>query len=391
MDLKLSCCLGLLLALLQLFADTAGDSIQVDENNVHNIAHSNELVLLLFYTQQCQFSANLLPIFDDAADEFRSLFGDSGKVMLGKVDCHKKMEMARHYKIYKYPTIKVVRHGYVGRQEYRGQRSLKAIKQFVFKELLDPIEKFDSLNELKGLANSKLIVTGYFEHKHHTEYEIYRKAASNLKDYCQFYVKFSKSHVPNSITFRGDLVNTSHMEFLGNLSNYTNVLRWCQQNCYPAVRELTFENAEAITEEGKPLVILFHKKEDIAAPKAFAKVVNEELQAELDNLIFVTGDSETFTHPIRHVHLTEADLPFIAIDCFASIFLFPNYKHLHIPGKFKQFLAAFYRGELHKVSPLDSEEFTDQSEHQLNIVEFQSKFKELMPSKLRYTFARNEL
>jgi hypothetical protein len=40
------------------------------------------------------------------------------------------------------------------------------------------------------------------------------------------------------------------------------LLGWATSLCRPLVQHLTFENSEAITEEGKPLVVLFVKADD---------------------------------------------------------------------------------------------------------------------------------
>jgi len=43
------------------------------------------------------------------------------------------------------------------------------------------------------------------------------------------------------------------------------------------VREITFENAEELTEEGLPFVILFHKPDDLESVKLFEKEVQRQL------------------------------------------------------------------------------------------------------------------
>ena len=45
------------------------------------------------------------------------------------------------------------------------------------------------------------------------------------------------------------------------------LLEWTRSLCVPLVREITFENAEELTEEGKPLIILFHQPDDTDSVK----------------------------------------------------------------------------------------------------------------------------
>ncbi|XP_064545310.1 endoplasmic reticulum resident protein 44 [Drosophila montana] len=390
-------CLALHLALSQLLVPAAGEAVQVDSINVRDIIQSNELVLLLFYSNACRFSVQMLPLFDAAADQLRSLIVDSGQVTLGKVDCLKEVQMEINFDIGKYPTVKIVRHTHVSRKEYRGKRSTEALMQFVLKELQNPIEEFGSLHELNAVVSQNYMVIGYFARKQHAEYEIYQKAAYNMKEHCQFHVNFAETHLHNMLTFRRELSHTdSHSVYSGNMSDFTAVLSWFKEMCVPTVRVLTFENAEELSEEGKPFVILFHHKDDRISPTEFEKVIQADLMDELDNVIFLTADAKLFAHPVYHLNKTDADLPFIAIDSFVHMFVFPNYKDLHKPAKLKQFVRRLHTGELHWAHHFDeaNEESTISSADEPEIVITmapESKFKELLPSKSRYTFAKDEL
>ena len=46
------------------------------------------------------------------------------------------------------------------------------------------------------------------------------------------------------------------------------------------VREITFSNAEELTEERLPFMILFHKPDDAETPQRYAKVVEQQLFSE---------------------------------------------------------------------------------------------------------------
>ena len=52
------------------------------------IAAQNEFVFINFYADWCRFSNMLSPIWDEAADKISKEF-ESGKVVVGKVDCDK--------------------------------------------------------------------------------------------------------------------------------------------------------------------------------------------------------------------------------------------------------------------------------------------------------------
>jgi len=45
--------------------------------------------------------------------------------------------------------------------------------------------------------------------------------------------------------------------FTGPSADYDYLKKWLSDKCVPLVREITFENAEEMTEEGIPFLILF--------------------------------------------------------------------------------------------------------------------------------------
>ena len=52
---------------------------------------------------------------------------------------------------------------------------------------------------------------------------------------------------------------------------------WASDKCTPLVREITFENAEELTEEGLPFLILFHSPDDNESIKKYTDVVQTQL------------------------------------------------------------------------------------------------------------------
>ncbi|CAG2062946.1 unnamed protein product [Timema podura] len=91
-------------------------------------------------------------------------------------------------------------------------------------------------------------------------------------------------HPPNQpiVVFRPDRARSNEQDetFLGNLSVYDELNVWASEKCVPLVREITFENAEELTEEGLPFLILFHKPEDNEIVKRYNDVVMSELLSE---------------------------------------------------------------------------------------------------------------
>lgn len=204
-----------------------------------------------------------------------------------------------------------MRNGQLFKKEYRGQRSPEAFANFIREQLVDPIKEFASLVEVSQLDDKKRTAIGYFEDKDSVEYTNFRKIASVLKDDCVFRAGFGDTtrqmHPPGD-TFaplytisRQLLTNISYFgkgqsiiafrpskarsieddeTFTGDLKSYDELSIWITDKCVPLVREITFENAEELTEEGLPFLILFYESDDNTSIKKFSEVITRELLDE---------------------------------------------------------------------------------------------------------------
>ena len=74
--------------------------------------------------------------------------------------------------------------------------------------------------------------------------------------------------------------NDDDETFTGKLNSYDEFSVWSAQKCTPLVREITFENAEELTEEGLPFLILFHAPEDNESIKRYNEIVQRELMED---------------------------------------------------------------------------------------------------------------
>ncbi|KAB0794661.1 hypothetical protein PPYR_11500 [Photinus pyralis] len=381
-----------------IYNPTDSGAVQITQQTLASTLASNELVFINFYAEWCRFSNILMPTFDETADQIKSLFPQAGKVVLAKVDCDKETDVASQFHITKYPTLKIVRNGQVAKREYRGQRSTDAFVTYMKTQLEDPIIEFKSLTDLVNLDKNKRIIIGYFDVKERVEYDTFRKVATNLKEDCQFHVGFGEvsqqMHPPQQpiIVYRPDVERTNDLDetYMGQMTNFSELYAWCSERCLPLVREITFENAEELTEEGLPFLILFHHPNDKDSIKRFNEIVQTQLLNEKSSINYLTADGIKFAHPLHHLGKGESDLPLIAIDSFKHMYLFPNYQDIETPGKLKQFIADLYSGKLHREyhngpDPESTEKVTKPA------VPLESSFKKLAPSKNRYTLLKEEL
>ena len=60
-------------------------------------------------------------------------------------------DIAQRYRISKYPTLKLFRNGMMMKREYRGQRSVKALADYIRQQKSDPIQELHDLAEITTL------------------------------------------------------------------------------------------------------------------------------------------------------------------------------------------------------------------------------------------------
>lgn len=82
--------------------------------------------------------------------------------------------------------------------------------------------------------------------------------------------------------FRPDVAvsDANDETFQGSMNNFDELNIWVQQKCVPLVREITFENAEELTEEGLPFLILFHATDDSQSIKDYKTIIETQLLSE---------------------------------------------------------------------------------------------------------------
>lgn len=114
----------------------------------------------------------------------------------------------------------------------------------------------------------------------------------------------------------------------GRITDYEKLYAWADERCTPLVREITFENAEELTEEGLPFLILFRKPDDDDSLRLFERQVQNQLVHMKHTINAVYADGNKFTHPLHHLGKTINDLPVLAIDSFRHMYLFPDFKKL---------------------------------------------------------------
>uniref|UniRef100_T1J2G5 Thioredoxin domain-containing protein n=1 Tax=Strigamia maritima TaxID=126957 RepID=T1J2G5_STRMM len=373
-------------------------AVQLNSNNFDDLVASHEVVFLNFYADWCRFSQILAPIFDETADKINAEFPEKGKALIGKVDCDNEQALGKRFHISKYPTLKLIRQGFLAKREFRGQRAADAFVTYIREQLQDPVKQIKTKEELDNIDQQKRNVIAYFQDVTVPTYDVYRRVAMNLRDDCDFYIAFGDGFNDDrlggeKIVFRSPFIKISSEEkrYTESASDFRALNLWITNLCIPLVREITFENAEEFTEEGLPFLILFHHPDDREIVEKYNNVIYTQLASEKAAVNYLTADGLKFAHPLHHLGKALEDLPVIAIDSFRHMYLFSDVKQMTVPGKLKEFIDDLYSGKLHREYHYGPDPTPDEVGEKESTTPPESTFKKLAPSRNRYTLLRDEL
>ncbi|XP_068688993.1 endoplasmic reticulum resident protein 44-like [Montipora capricornis] len=341
----------LLVAFFQFHFSLSGHVVQLNGQNFDQTLAENKVVFVNFYADWCRFSQMLAPVFEQASDIVKEEY-PSGVVM-GRVDCEAEQEIAQRFHITKYPTLKMWRNAQVTRREYRGQRSVDAFSNYIREQMRIKVQEFHTLSDLH-VDTSKRSVIAYLESKESDSYKNFEKVAEEFRDDCQFHVGFGDASAKerqtgDNIVFRPQNKGSeAELIYMGDLNNFDLMKTWISDKCIPLVREITFENAEELTEEGLPFLLLFYHPDDRASIDLYKSEVGKQLMQEKGSINFLIADGLKFSHPLHHLGKGPEDLPLIAIDSFKHMYLFPKFEDIKTPGKLQKFVADLHSGKLHR-------------------------------------------
>ncbi|XP_054706311.1 endoplasmic reticulum resident protein 44-like [Uloborus diversus] len=375
-----------------------GKAVALTENNFDKYVASHDLVFLNFYADWCRFSQILGPIFDEAAETIAKEFEGSGSVLFGKIDSVAETNLASRFKISKYPTLKLIRNGKLMKREYRGARSLEALTDYIRELMRDPVKELAIPEDVTNVDANKRKIIIYMKEKQSPIYDVFLKVAKDLRDDCQFYIikgelamkEFSENQNAKIVfSPMKSKIGVQDEVYIGALLSYDELSAWATNRCIPLVREITFENAEELTEEGIPFLILFHHPDDTESPKIYSKEVEKQLLDDRTLVNFLIADGVKFAHPLHHLGKSHKDLPLIAIDSFRHMYLFSSFNDIHVPGKLKEFVLDLFSGKLHREFHYGPDPVTSDNVISTNPPE--SSFRKLAPSRNRYTLLRDEL
>eukprot|EP00071_Canis_lupus_P047174 XP_022280731.1 endoplasmic reticulum resident protein 44 [Canis lupus familiaris] len=240
---------SLLLLVTWVFTPVTTEITSLDTENIDDILNNADVALVNFYADWCRFSQMLHPIFEEASNVIKEEYPNENQVVFARVDCDQHSDIAQRYRISKYPTLKLFRNGMMMKREYRGQRSVKALADYIRQQKSDPVQELHDLAEITTLDRSKRNIIGYFEQKDSENYRVFERVANILHDDCAFLSAFGAVSKPerysgDNIIYKPPGHSAPDMVYLGSMTNFDGTYNWIQDKCVPLVREITFENGE---------------------------------------------------------------------------------------------------------------------------------------------------
>ncbi|CAH8650774.1 unnamed protein product [Schistosoma rodhaini] len=360
-----------------------------NDTNFDLLISQYDVALLKFSAEWCYYSQILAPIYEHASEKVTELT-KSRKVAFISIDCESNQNLCAKQYIRKYPTIKITKYGKILKSEYRDERSVEAFVKFIEANLKFPVEIINGHR-----ANPEKFLDSWLNTSH---MDLFKKVAAIEQNSCKFYINYNLTMNDERLATYDTM--TSKVKSLTILKNadLTAIHNWVKNQCNSLVREITFSNAEEITEERLPLMLLFYNPENKTIVNRFMEFVNAHLSHHQSTINFVTANGITFSHPLAHLGKSKEDLPFICLDSFAHMYVYPGSLEMALsdPKLLDQFVEDLKSGKLHMeyhygpgggtttTSPITEDDESVKTTPHVSV------FQHLSPSRMRYTIIHDE-
>ncbi|VFQ58615.1 unnamed protein product [Cuscuta campestris] len=126
----------------------AEGSVTLTGRNFDRVSHQYPILAVNFYAPWCYWSNRLKPSWEKAANILKERYDPEmdGRILLGKVDCTKEIDLCRRNHIQGYPSIRIFRkgsdvrddHGHHDHESYYGDRDTNSLVT-TMEELVAPI------------------------------------------------------------------------------------------------------------------------------------------------------------------------------------------------------------------------------------------------------------
>ncbi|CAI2733061.1 unnamed protein product [Schistosoma spindalis] len=376
-----------------------------NDTNFDSLISEYDIALLKFSAEWCYYSQMLAPIYEQASDKITELT-KSHKAAFISIDCESSQNICTKHYIRKYPTIKITKYGKMLKSEYRNERSVEALVKFVEDSLKFPVEIINGHRDkpttiLDSWVNKSVetkCILALVDQLDTPHMDLFKKVAAIEQSSCKFYIYYNLTTNDERLATYDNMVSKIKSLTILKNADLTAIHNWIKNQCNSLVREITFSNAEEITEERLPLMLLFYNPDNKTIVNRFMEFVNSHLSHHQSTINFVTANGITFSHPLAHLGKSKEDLPFICLDSFAHMYVYPGSIEMALsdPKHLDQFVEDLKSGKLHMEYHYGpSSETTTTSpktvdDESVKTTPHVSVFQHLSPSRMRYTIIHDE-
>eukprot|EP00116_Pleurobrachia_bachei_P006402 sb/3466664/ len=322
----------------------------------------------MYGARKCRHSNRL----EHVINELSRFYEDKAATFIS-VDCTSS-ELKEHCKaqqIRKFPTLRFVYLGVFLKTEYRGERRVEPMKEFI-DELIDhDIPILDNVSKLEQIRvdQNHRCVMGFFKSTETPEYLAYKKVSGAFHKQCYFYAFINEVQEVPVVAVRdfalGDDIFPGTIETMA-------IYPWIRDNCRPLVAEMTFENAEEMVEQNLPLLILYRNGSDPETVNTFTRAVHHEIRDLLNiQVVSVHVDGNVFKNALKIAKKSTASMPVVQLDTFKIYRTINNFNILNTAGSLRKFVQ----------DTLEESRAMEEASNKKSI------FERLKPSKSRYTFS----
>lgn len=257
--------------------------VETDENvlvlttkNFDEVVNKNKIVMVEFYAPWCGHCKSLAPKYAELAKVMR----EEHTIPVGKVDATVETELGSRFGIQGYPSLKLFVNG--SPIEYKGQRELKDMKEFILKKTQDPSEEVKSVEDLNKLKTDNKVVIVYFGSESEDNFKAFQATALGY-DNVKFVHVFDNSMFSAFTAEANSVVLFKQFDEGENrmVGTYTSEMltKFVEDNRYATVLEFDQEAAEKIFGKEESAIFLFQDSKsdmvevftEVAKDKKFAK------------------------------------------------------------------------------------------------------------------------
>ncbi|KAL9554563.1 hypothetical protein MBANPS3_002756 [Mucor bainieri] len=283
-----------------------GISVELDGEQMKEIAAGNVPWFIKFYAPWCPHCKNLAPTWIEMASQLR------GQVNVGEVNCDALRSVCETYEIRGFPTLKMF--GQDGEPvQYTSDRSLVSLMKFANTHAGPSVKELDT-NELEQYLSVKDVALVYLHSSKENDIpELVQKIAGQFTSTIPFYAtqdeeSFKKfnlapSDLPAILIAKDNTFRTypSH-DFVNTKANREALVGWIEKEQYPLVSKLGPSNQQSILQGDAPVVINIVNAKDTVSQSKFRNIANvwsKSLKADQIKVIFAEMDRAMWKDYVR--------------------------------------------------------------------------------------------